>query len=263
MIEESDEEAEAQQGNEWKTHGRKRSQTNTSGHTADSLSSRGDIFPSEDELDDAVPLDDEFAVALERRTTGQWHDDTSSGKSKSKRPSASRISTKSASSRNTQDSGRRSQDTGPKRQPSEPISEMPSLSDLKQEEEQLRLEEETEVERKRQEAQHLAVKRGLAASSSAAQHLQVPRRRTPSPNTAASPQYSSRQSVAETSPFILRDAREADAVDSQTMPDSSAFHVDESDVSSFAPSSRPSSLKDVEREEFVPAMLPHFSAQPG
>lgn len=47
---------------------RKRSGTSASHATTTSLSSRGDLFPSEDE-DDAIPLDDEFATALERRTT--------------------------------------------------------------------------------------------------------------------------------------------------------------------------------------------------
>jgi hypothetical protein len=51
-------------------HKRSRSSTAGSGHTSSSLSSRGDIFPSEDEMDDAVPLDDEFALSLERRSTG-------------------------------------------------------------------------------------------------------------------------------------------------------------------------------------------------
>ncbi|KAJ4300982.1 hypothetical protein N0V90_003071 [Kalmusia sp. IMI 367209] len=288
LIEESDEEADAQQGNDWKTHGRKRSQTDASGHTTDSFSSRGDIFPSEDELDDAVPLDDEFAVALERRTTGQWHDDTSSGKnrarsgSKSKRPSASRISTKSASSRNTQESGRRSEEASIMRLSSEPIDKMPTLSDLKQEEEQLRLEEETEVERKRQEAKHLAVKRGLAAE----QHLQVPGRRSPSPNPPSSPgSHPSATMSPQSSPFMLRSPSEADqdseivlsplpTVDTQTMPDSSSFHVDDSDYSSLAPTpNRPLSLRDEPRDvpapaksdesNFVPARLPYFSAQPG
>jgi hypothetical protein len=50
-------------------HGRKRSSTSVSQATHTSLSSRGDLFPSDDEAD-AVPLDDEFATALERRTTG-------------------------------------------------------------------------------------------------------------------------------------------------------------------------------------------------
>lgn len=49
---------------------RVRSATQGSTRTNDSLSSRGDIFPSDDEMDDAVPIDDEFALALERRTTG-------------------------------------------------------------------------------------------------------------------------------------------------------------------------------------------------
>jgi hypothetical protein len=58
---------------------RLRSGTHGSGHTTDSFSSRGDIFPSEDEMDDAVPLDDEFELALERRTTGHATDDGGSG----------------------------------------------------------------------------------------------------------------------------------------------------------------------------------------
>ena len=51
-------------------HGRNRSGTATSRSTNNSLSSRGDLLPSEDE-DDAVPLDDEFAMVLERRNTGR------------------------------------------------------------------------------------------------------------------------------------------------------------------------------------------------
>lgn len=277
LIEESDEDADGHQASDWKTHGRKRSQTNASGHTTDSLSSRGDIFPSEDELDDAVPLDDEFAVALERRTTGQGQDDASSGRgparsaSKSKRPSASRLSTRSASSRNTQDSGRRSQEASIKRLNSEPIEEMPTLSDLKQEEDELRLAEEAEIERKRHGAKQLAVQRGLAVDH----HLRVPGR--PSPQPAA-------QSGAPSpvlSPFLHTAGEglgELDTalspfptVDTQTMPDSSSFHVDESDYSSLAPTpNRPLSLNEELLEapaksddQFVPARLPQFSAQPG
>jgi hypothetical protein len=64
---------------------RTRSGTQGSGHTTDSFSSRGDIFPSEDEMDDAVPLDDEFALHLERRTTGHGsnEDRSSSGRNRS------------------------------------------------------------------------------------------------------------------------------------------------------------------------------------
>jgi hypothetical protein len=68
---------------------RKRSGTQGSGHTTDSFSSRGDIFPSEDEMDDAVPLDDEFALHLERRTTGHGsQEDHASGSSGRNRSSA-------------------------------------------------------------------------------------------------------------------------------------------------------------------------------
>ena len=69
-------------------HKRQRSDTVRSGQTEESLSSRGDIFPSDDE-DDAVALDDEFAVALERRNKS-GHDDSSSGKTgSSQRPPTS------------------------------------------------------------------------------------------------------------------------------------------------------------------------------
>jgi hypothetical protein len=82
---------------------RKRSGTQGSGHTTDSFSSRGDIFPSEDEMDDAVPLDDEFALHLERRTTGSGSgggaEDRSSGSSARNRSASSRASLLSAGSR--------------------------------------------------------------------------------------------------------------------------------------------------------------------
>jgi hypothetical protein len=85
-----------------RTHRRTRSNTEGSGNTLDSLSSRGDIFPSEDEMDDAVPLDDEFALHLhlERRTTGHTTDDTGSSSHKDMgNRSASRLSVLTNSSR--------------------------------------------------------------------------------------------------------------------------------------------------------------------
>ncbi|KAF2178571.1 hypothetical protein K469DRAFT_695368 [Zopfia rhizophila CBS 207.26] len=277
LIEDSDE--DAIRTGERKRHRRQRSQTSGSGHTTDSLSSRGDIFPSEDE-DDAVPLDDEFTVALERRTTGQGLDDTSSGKTRSgsKRPAGSRMSTRTASSRNTQDSGKRSND-GPnmKHSTSSAIEEVPTLSDLKQEEEQLRVEEEQEIQRKRQEARQLALKRGLASD----QYLRSP---SPNPNdklpeTTSSSHLATQMAAAQASTsLVLRSpATEPSApqetapfptFDPQTAPDSSSFHVDESDYSSIAPTpNRPLSLKDEPREVevesgFVPARLPHFDSRP-
>ena len=143
-------------------HRRKRSDTVGSRSTTNSLSSRGDLFPSEDE-DDAVPLDDEFAMVLERRNTGTTSDDHSSGK-KSKRQTGSRTSTQTASSKGTQ--GRRGTSTSSgKRKPLVNTAEedIPSMTDLKQEEELVRSEEEARVEERRQAAQRLALDRGLSS----------------------------------------------------------------------------------------------------
>jgi len=280
LIEDSGEDAE--QGSENKGHRRQRSHTNMSGHTTDSLSSRGDIFPSEDELDDAVPLDDEFTMALERRTTNQWHDDTSSGKTRaSKRPGGSHVSTRTVSS------GKRSAtEAHSKRSASAAIAEVSTLSDVKieeerllQEEEQVRLEEEQEIQRKRQDAQQLALKRGLASEV----HLN---RRSPSPSNtlqrcSSSPHIPAQmEAVRSSPPPLIRSPTPEPSIDVQpemensrmfnvqTAPDSGAFFVDESDYSSMAPTpNRPLSLKDesrvVEEEtKFNPAMLPHFGSQP-
>ena len=81
-------------------HRRVRSATVGSGATTDSLSSRGDIFPSDEEVEDAIPLDDEFAMVLERRNTQSGPEtESSSGRTRSvrrgKRPSTgSRTSTR-------------------------------------------------------------------------------------------------------------------------------------------------------------------------
>lgn len=277
LIDDSDE--DALEGPENKGHRRQRSNTQTSGHTTDSLSSRGDIFPSEDELEDAVPLDDEFTIALERRTTGQWNEDSTSNNkarsSKSKRPSASRVSTRTVSSRNTSNS-----DKPPltQRSASETIEEVPTLDQLQKEEERLRLEEEMEVHRKRQEAQQLAVKRGLAPDQKAlSTRSSTPRSLSPAHamatvNSTVSPLV--RTPAGETAPA----ADQSDSmpfpsfVDSQTMPDSSGFYVDESDYSSKAVTpNRPLSIKEEVREDrrgedddgeaFVPARLPNFGSE--
>ncbi len=158
-----------------KGHTRNRSSTTSSGETSDSFRSRGDLFPSDGE-DDAVPLSDEFAMVLERRMTGTNTDDRSSGKtrsSKGKRPAASRNISRNLS-RTTQSSNSNSRPSIASRRVSSGASlpqtpgihspkmvETPSLTDLQQEEERIRLEEEDEVERKRQAALKLAVERGL------------------------------------------------------------------------------------------------------
>lgn len=163
LIEEDDESTAG-----GRRHRRQRSATVNSGATTDSLSSRGDLFPSEDE-DDAVPLDDEFAMVLERRTTGsRGHDERSSGGRKSKRPSESRRTTRTPSSRTQRsksDSIGVSETTvaSPGKLES-PAEEAPSMADLVEEEERLTRAEEEDVERKRQAAQDLARQRGLSKS---------------------------------------------------------------------------------------------------
>ncbi|PSK43675.1 hypothetical protein B9Z65_7189 [Elsinoe australis] len=170
MTDESDGDAVGRR----KRHGRNRSGTTGSQQTTSSFSSRGDLFPSEDE-DDAVMLDDEFAMVLERRNTGTGSsgpDDSSSGVvATSQRPRlGSRKSTRTRSSRSTPRSKRSSRaasNGSPVRaEDPDPATMIPTLNELKQEEEQARVEEEVALERRRSAAQKLAEERGLNASSS-------------------------------------------------------------------------------------------------
>lgn len=87
-----------------RSHRRNRSATQGSGHTTDSFSSRGDIFPSEDEMDDAIPIDDEFALHLERRDTG---DTGSSGRREVGQRSTSGLSLFTVSSKDSHGSRNR------------------------------------------------------------------------------------------------------------------------------------------------------------
>lgn len=142
-------------------HGRSRSGTVESRSTTNSLSSRGDLFPSEDE-DDAVPLDDEFTIALERRTTTGTISDGND--SKRKRPSGSRASTKTASSKDI-GKGRRGTSASSGKKPhllDTAEEDVPSMTDLKEEEERVRQDDERQLEDKRQAAQKLALERGLS-----------------------------------------------------------------------------------------------------
>lgn len=171
----SDEEAGQKKG-----HTRNRSSTASSGETTDSFRSRGDIFPSDGE-DDAVPLDDEFAMVLERRMTGSGGtDDRSSGKTRSsngKRPAGSRNASSRNLSRVTQPSQSRLSLAGMRASsgtslpptpdlPSPNVVETPTLTDLQHEEERIREEEDAEIERKRIAAARLAKDRGLHVGES-------------------------------------------------------------------------------------------------
>jgi hypothetical protein len=221
---------------------RARSSTTGSGDTSDSFRSRGDLFPSDGE-DDAVPLSDEFAVVLERKMTGgSGVDDRGSGKtrsSKGKRPSASRGMSRTVS-RTTQSSSQSRQSLGAKRGSSTSVTKVPrlsstdslegeSLTDLQQEEERLRREEDAEVERKREAAARLASERGLGVNdeSSAEVKQETPILEVIPPPTTAE----------ET-----EDRQEEPSVAAAELPDE-------------APSE---TRKEPSKKDFVPARLPNF-----
>jgi hypothetical protein len=134
---------------------RNRSATQSSRGTDNSLSSRGDLFPS-DEEEDAVPLDDEFALAFGRRGTGLESDDQSGAKSELIQ-STSASSLGGASSKMTK---KKKKKRSPKRSASGQ-SDTPSMADLKTEEQRAALEEEADIERRRLAAHELALSRGL------------------------------------------------------------------------------------------------------
>ena len=186
-----------------RNHKRNRSATANSQSTMNSLSSRGDLFPSEDEAADAVPLDDEFAISLTRHSTS--NDDFSSGRtgkakssrSMSKSTTRSRLKRKSLSRAHSGRSARKpgpgittpksaadsisSSDKTPSSivtpaegeefaigsSPSDMREEhgLPTMEELEREEEQVRQEEEAEIQRKRHEAKVVAQERGLGSPS--------------------------------------------------------------------------------------------------
>ncbi|KAF2209958.1 hypothetical protein CERZMDRAFT_113668 [Cercospora zeae-maydis SCOH1-5] len=162
--------------------GRARSGTQGSHNTSSSYSSRGDIFPSDAE-DDAIPLDDEFAMVLERRgTITGIETESSSGRiappKRGKRPSAgSRTSTRTVSSRSAR-SERRSSRKRRSRTKSEQ-EPTPSYADLKRQEAQIAEEEEAEVLRRRELALRLAEERGLASEENLSSKEATPRSTTP------------------------------------------------------------------------------------
>ncbi|KAL4984334.1 hypothetical protein BDW68DRAFT_167252 [Aspergillus falconensis] len=162
---ESAEEADGEAANSG--NGRYRSSTQSSRETANSLSSRGDLLPSDDE-EDAVPLDDEFAMALTRRGTGLESDDQEGGKPESMRSASGTFSiaptTSSKSSRKQKKKKRASRMRSPQSSYAEVSHNMPSVSmdDLKREDEQAAREEEMEIVRKRLAARQLALSRGIS-----------------------------------------------------------------------------------------------------
>ncbi|KAI1768064.1 hypothetical protein GGR53DRAFT_34109 [Hypoxylon sp. FL1150] len=141
---------------------RKRSATVGSGDTSDSYRSRGDLFPSDEEgEEDAVPLDDEFAITLDHV------DDRASNKtrsSKGKRIADPRIprSVSITTMDSTRPSLQRNFGSGSLPPESPALISTPSLDDLRLEEERLEREENELVEKKRMAAADLALRRGLS-----------------------------------------------------------------------------------------------------
>ncbi|KAL4787370.1 hypothetical protein BJX76DRAFT_318971 [Aspergillus varians] len=149
---------------------RYRSSTQSSRETANSLSSRGDLFPSDDE-EDAVPLDDEFAMALTHRGTGLESDDQEGDKPESMRSASGTFSiaptTSSKGSKNKSKNKNKKRASRIRSSPGSHV-EVPrdfnsiSIEDLKKEDEQAAREEELDVVRKRLAARQLAASRGIS-----------------------------------------------------------------------------------------------------
>lgn len=147
--------------------GRERSGTQSSHGTSNSLSSRGDLFPS-DEEEDAVPLDDEFALVFGRRNTGVESDDQPGMKTEMVRSASGTSSLGDASSKTSKRKKKKRSSTKTTLNPNQDVVrsiDTPSLADLKMEEEQAAREEESTVQKKRLAAQELALKRGLEPCS--------------------------------------------------------------------------------------------------
>jgi hypothetical protein len=213
-------------------HRRNRSSTASSGETSGSFRSRGDLLPSDEE--DAVPLSDEFAMVLERRNTNSGMDDRSSGKTKSskgKRPADSRNVSRTTLSRARPGGQRESSGASLTADMASPdANATPSISDLKEEEERIRIEEDEEVERKREAAARLAQERGLHAE-----------------NVISSEPKQDIETVEEvhTPADVEEDAAHASESTSMQTPDDSELSKDEDDDSAG-------------EGEFVPARLPNF-----
>ena len=149
---------------------RPRRDTDSGDSVSDSIRSRADLYPSEDEAD-AVPLDDEFALGLERRTTGgsgaESHDrERGRESSRGEAPSDATYSSseKKRKRRSSTSTGASVDAAATTAQTLADVRDahVPSLDDLKREEDEAQKIEEGEVERKRAAANRLALKQGLS-----------------------------------------------------------------------------------------------------
>ncbi|KAJ5788328.1 hypothetical protein N7457_003318 [Penicillium paradoxum] len=207
-------------------NGRHRSATQSSRATENSLSSRGDLFPS-DEEEDAVPLDDEFALAFGRRGTGLESDDQSGAKSEViKSGSASSVGDASVDKKKRKKKRSQRRSTSYSNAAFSQGASTPSMADLKTEEERAALVEEAAIARKRLAAHELALSRGLdprgsdkAATTSTNPSVMIKDEDKPNaPKRTLSESSSRRFSVDQTEPFPpLSMSPSSFAMDSQAL----------------------------------------------
>ncbi|ROW09069.1 hypothetical protein VMCG_03005 [Cytospora schulzeri] len=152
-------------------HTRQRSGTSGSGDTSDSFRSRGDLFPSDGEgEEDAVPLDDEFAMALNRvddRASNRTRSSKGKTPAEEQEMSSRTVPDTTLSSSTSRSSLRaRKSSLGSIQHVENPLHPVisPSLEDLQREEEEAGMREDEEVARKREAAAQLARRRGLSTS---------------------------------------------------------------------------------------------------
>ncbi len=252
-----EEEGRRRRGSPPRQRQRPRSDTTNSGDTSSSYRSRGDLFPSDGEGDeDAVPLDDEFTVALERV------DDRGSTKtrsSKGKRP-ADRDRDRDRLSRTVSRTTMSSTDTpGEHRWGSNPVSpswetaeavRVPSMEDLQREEEEAEREEHEEIERRRRAAWQLAAQRGLGKDGldSTPDALDEPKDEALDQRLQNPPAEES----ATITNGTTADDEELDDVEEPKPPPATASEHEPPQTKMMNGAARGEST-------FVPARLPHFS----
>ena len=228
---------------------RPRSNTTGSGETSSSYRSRGDLFPSDGEGDeDAVPLDDEFDVALERVDDRSSNNTRSSkGKRPANRGMSRTVSRTTISSIHTRDSRRLS--SSMILPPQEELAPTPSLEDLQREEARAEREEGREYERRRKAAAQLAQDRGLTAGGLVAEAIEET-----IDETIAEPKEEvvdvdeiSRPSVPEYVTITEADAKQRTDERIEAPPLPSKIEL-----------LRGEALPPPGGVEFVPARLPHF-----
>jgi hypothetical protein len=225
---------------------RMRSNTAGSGATSDSYRSRNDLFPSDGEgEEDAVPLDDEFAVALDRVDADRSSNRTKS--SKGKRPADGTMSVSRTLSKSTMASSGR----GSFASIGEAIEiTTPSLEDLQREEEQAKQEEDEELERRRDAARRLARERGLSVT----QDEEEPTSTEESMAEMAQTDRADGTLAADSEPSHDEDSKDgtksyADAVKRKPASNGAVTELDQMVSEPAKPDST---------ENFVPARLPHF-----